>query len=525
MFFYTGQAGYAWIVDDETSIENELNQAVADREIVHVVRWKTSKHTGADPKEIIRYYLEKHGKYLGSQVYEYYDIETYQMDELGPALTEEPLAPVSLQFGDVITLVGYDFGDASGSIGVDDAAAAAGDLLWVHLRFHLVQASSEDLKVSVTIRDSNGHGVGQIDKQLFNNIYHKGTREWAPDTQADIYFLIPVAPATPPGDYELGVAVYGAESLNRLDAPSGATDRVQVLGTVAVHPDRVAPEKDSLQLTETMEQPELNGLRLLGYQAHADSFRPGQDASLSLVWQAQAEIDQDYGVSLWLASGELDQKLILSEKRPLAGIDFPTSSWKNGQIVRGWLDGKIPPDLPNGDYKLRAQILDSEGRELDDVWLATIHVQGWTRQFEMPEIQNEIQANFNGEIELLGFDAGAYDTQTETIDVTVYWRALSSMDRDLTTFIHVLDEAGQVLSQVDHIPGDGAYPTSGWLPKEIISDQFTLPLNMEQASVARQVEIGVYDSLTMQRLPVLEPGGQSELDRILVPVPSMGGQD
>ncbi|MEJ2560446.1 MAG: hypothetical protein P8186_30340 [Anaerolineae bacterium] len=88
MFLYTGQAGYAWVVDNEDTLEASLNDAVQGRDVVHVVRWKTSKHTGADPKEIIRYYLEKHGTFVEKQSFEYYDIETYRLERLGPDLTD-----------------------------------------------------------------------------------------------------------------------------------------------------------------------------------------------------------------------------------------------------------------------------------------------------------------------------------------------------------------------------------------------------------------------------------------------------
>ena len=39
MFFYKGQAGYTWVVDDEATLETTLNAAVQGRDVVHVVRW------------------------------------------------------------------------------------------------------------------------------------------------------------------------------------------------------------------------------------------------------------------------------------------------------------------------------------------------------------------------------------------------------------------------------------------------------------------------------------------------------
>jgi 4-amino-4-deoxy-L-arabinose transferase-like glycosyltransferase len=522
MFLYTGQAGYAWVVDNEDTLEASLNDAVQGRDVVHVVRWKTSKHTGADPKEIIRYYLEKHGTFVQRQSFEYYDIETYRLERLGPDLADGPLTPVDVGFGRQITLTAYAFGDASGTepaVEYPKPAVPAGDLLWARLRFSLAAPSDEDLKASVIVADSAGHVVGQIDKLLLNNVLHQGSTHWQPGTEVDAYFLVPIAPATAPGDYHLGVAIYGADSLARLPATSGDSAQVVTLGTLAVRPDLSPPPADVLGLSLALNQPVTNDLTLLGFATTAgEALRPGDRASLALVWRADQVPSNDYLASLWAIQEEKDWPL--TNSLPLAGIDYPSSHWAAGQVVRGWFDGRVPPDMASGDYTLGVRVTHAGGGLVAEVPLGTLRVQGWSRQFAAPPMQHAVGANFADRVQLLGYDMQPLPTGNEprTLSITLYWRALSEMNVSYITFVHLLDESGQVVSQVDHLPGEGAFPTTGWLPREVITDEFVVPLPESGTTAATQFELGIYAPATGQRLPVVDGAGKVIDTRVLLPL-------
>lgn len=514
MFLYTGQAGYAWVVDDEETMEATVNAALRDKDVVHVVRWLTSKHTGADPKDIIRYYLEKHGTFLEKQSFEYFEIETYRLDGLGPDVSDGPLTPIARDFGGQLTLTGYAFGDASGSGQVSAPSVPAGDLLWVRLRFTLTAPSNEDLKASVTVADDAGHVVGQIDKLLLNNILHQGSTSWQPGSEVEAYFLVPIAPATAPGDYQLSVAVYGAESLARLALSSGDGAQAARLGTVAVRRDLSPPSEDGLGLDVILDQPATNTLTLLGLKTPAGvAFRPGEGMSVVLAWRAAEVPADDYQASLWAVLGE--EAWPLTDPLPLAGIDYPSSNWLPGQVVRGFFDGRVPPELESGDYTLGLRVTDSGGTPVAEMALAPLRVQGWPRQFEEPAMQVEVGANFGDQIELLGYDVSAVAGSPETLGLVLYWRALSEMPVSYTAFVHLLDEEGRIVSQVDHVPGDGSFPTTGWLPGEVIADGYRLSLSGLESKSASQIEIGLYDPASGQRLPVLDDMGDQVDDKVL----------
>lgn len=518
IFLYNGPAGYAWVIDDERTIEQTLNEALAGRDTAHVVRWKASKHTGADPKEIIRYYLEKRGRYVGTRRFQFFDFETYQLEQNNTPNTDETLWPSGIVFGDVLQVTGYAYGDASGSGPVQEATVPAGDLMWARLRVRLLREIPDDLKLSLTVRDRAGHVVGQIDKLLFNNIFHQGTSRWSPGTETDMYFLVPVLSATAPGRYQVTLAAYRASDQVRL-AVAGSREQTYAanLGDLTIRRSAMAPGIDVLRLTHRLHRELLPGLVLLGFSGPQDDLRPGVHVTWALVWQARGRLTQDYQARLWLLDAEGVGRPI-SAVAPLAGADFPTSQWTEDEIVRGWFDGQIPRDMASGVYRLVVRIRDGDGRLVAEGELGSVSIASWERRFDLPAMQHSVGANFANQMELLGYDLQFPDAAHALPEVVLYWRALSLMDIRYTTFVHVLDREGRVVAQVDHVPGDGAFPTTGWLPGEVIADRFVISAPSDQLALAYQIEVGVYDLNTLERLPVLDRSGAVQDTRILLPI-------
>jgi hypothetical protein len=68
------------------------------------------------------------------------------------------------------------------------------------------------------------------------------------------------------------------------------------------------------------------------------------------------------------------------------------------------------------------------------------------------------------------------------------------------------------------VPGDGAFPTTGWLPREVIADEFVVPLPESEAMAATQLELGIYDPATGERLPVVDGAGEVIDSRVVLPL-------
>jgi len=113
--------------------------------------------------------------------------------------------------------------------------------------------------------------------------------------------------------------------------------------------------------------------------------------------------------------------------------------------------------------------------------------------------------------------ANAIISRGDELQIALYWRALASTKASDTVFVHLLDGAGVLRAQVDAQPLAGTHPTNTWAPGESIEDHYQFTVPAELPSGLYQLEIGLYDSGTGERLPLIDANGQrlSE-DRLLI---------
>ena len=63
----------------------------------------------------------------------------------------------------------------------------------------------------------------------------------------------------------------------------------------------------------------------------------------------------------------------------------------------------------------------------------------------------------------------------------------------------------------------GTYPTTSWLPGEVVIDEYEIVVDATAPAGEYQIEVGMYDLATMQRLPAFdEQGAPLPSDRILL---------
>jgi hypothetical protein len=98
------------------------------------------------------------------------------------------------------------------------------------------------------------------------------------------------------------------------------------------------------------------------------------------------------------------------------------------------------------------------------------------------------------------------------VTVTAAWRADAQPSRDLSVFVHLVDNDGLIAAQVDTMPGGGLSPTSQWRPGELRVDTYRLriPPTAYTPNEGR-IAIGLYDALVDEqpRQPILagaDPG-------------------
>jgi len=135
---------------------------------------------------------------------------------------------------------------------------------------------------------------------------------------------------------------------------------------------------------------------------------------------------------------------------------------------------------------------------------------------ELGPLTERLDADFQGQIALLGYDAPTENTWPgDRLPVTLYYQAMVPFGIDYTVFVHFVDDQGSIVTQQDTYPGMGRYPTTMWEPGEIIADTFYLTMP-EWAPVPGTgiFEAGFYDRETQLRLLVVDEEGQVTGDSV-----------
>ncbi|HEX3052282.1 MAG TPA: hypothetical protein VHP83_16600, partial [Aggregatilineaceae bacterium] len=123
---------------------------------------------------------------------------------------------------------------------------------------------------------------------------------------------------------------------------------------------------------------------------------------------------------------------------------------------------------------------------------------------------------FGGFARLLGFDAVSLEWyRGQRIPLILYWQPTDAAPPDInySVYIHILDAEGNLLRtenggtvQWDGVPMMGQYPTLYWRPGESIYDFWDLRPPMDAIPGPVQVKIGLYDSISGERVPVTIDG-------------------
>lgn len=256
--------------------------------------------------------------------------------------------------------------------------------------------------------------------------------------------------------------------------------------------------------------------RLLGYRVTPTIVEPGGAVEVTLYWQARTQTEEDYAVFVHLLS---DEGTMVAQRDTYPGLGkYPTTAWEPGVVFadtyrvhipetayapdRGYI--QVGMDPPDG-----LRLITSDGR--DAVRLATVEVQR-----EGNEFPNQVDIDFGDRITLVGY---ALDRRVarpgETIRLTLYWRALTSLDVNYGVFAHVLGDENQVWGWNDGWPVEGNAPTRTWKPGKVITDVRDLTIGLTTPPGFYDIEVGLHAS-GEGRLPIIAEDGHWVDSRVLL---------
>jgi 4-amino-4-deoxy-L-arabinose transferase-like glycosyltransferase len=523
-FLYAGVAPHQYLPLDESTVAADLGRISDGQGRAMLVEGKDYRlvlDAYADAKGVVSFLLNKYGHLHDTHVYDGFQVSTYELPPDKSFAIADVMQPAGVQFGDELNLLRAAFGGSSREPTSSPREAngkqlPSGNSGWVALEWQATAVPQRDYKVAVSLLDHRGRKAGQVDKLLLSDVWLP-TSTWVPGQVELDYYTLPSLPATPPGQYAIEVAVYDAETMNRLeafDAEAGATvSSISVGGLQVVEPLK-PPQVEPTERLAPAERAVAPGLELLGYDVFGRVTSPGELVRLTLYWRATEDVNRDYLLSVRLRA-QGDNVWLEQRGRPVDDT-YPTTEWDEGEVLRDWHDVKLPADAPEGRHELLLQVL--KGREpVGQVSLGYIEVQGRQRQFATPKIQYPMEARLGDGVLFLGYDLSKKQVNPgDALQLTLYWQALEEMEASYTVFTHLLDADNQIWGQMDSIPARGQAPTTSWVEGEVITDKYEMAVDPDAPTGKYVIEIGVYDAKTGERLLVHQMAGQPVGDHILL---------
>ena len=312
-----------------------------------------------------------------------------------------------------------------------------------------------------------------------------------------------------PADAPRGLALLSVRVFDGEQEVVPVNEQGHELGTTYLRPVYITGERRASGKEPVLAEFDSVGARLSAVQA-----TPVNGAlDLTLTWWATRPIPANLMMSLRAVAAD-GTRLAARDLQPGYGF-LPTSLWPAGELVTDRL--RLP--FPEGTVPAQAVTLEIvlydrySGTEFGTARVPLVERE---HVYTEPPMQNQADVNFGGVMRLLGYEL----VQTgDELRLTLHWRALSPMTTDYRVFVHLFDPATErIVAQFDGMPLHGVYPTSWWLPGEVLSDQITLSLADVPAGRYR-LATGVYDPGTVARLEAVDAAGHPLPDnRLILPM-------
>jgi hypothetical protein len=414
--------------------------------------------------------------------------------------------PLAVNFGQEMLLIGYD---------LPRATLPADETLAVDLYWRILPPVDVEYSVAVNLVDELGRRFGQHDS--FHPAGYPTTR-WQPREYGRDRHHLEIWPGTPPGQYQLMVTVYSwtdgrqLEYLNEHGQPLGID---YPLTEITVTPPNQPFQLADLPLADPAARPLADGLQLLGEVELPATAVVGQWLPFTLYWRADAPPSANYQARLTLrdAAGNAAAQMVWRPGRD----DFPTASWTAGTIARderlfllpAARNGDPAQPLLDGRYALQLDLVDEMGQPVGlPLTLAEIEAAAPPRTFDPPPNPLATEINFNDTAAIAAYQLDDHQLDGrvwqpgDTLPLTLFWRSLALTERSLVVFVHLVGPDGQIAAQLDRPPLNGERPTSGWLPGEIIRDEYHLWLSPALPPGPYELRVGLYDPADGRRLPL-----------------------
>jgi 4-amino-4-deoxy-L-arabinose transferase-like glycosyltransferase len=421
-----------------------------------------------------------------------------------------PEVPVGAEFDEQVRLLGYN---------LNEFPLQSGRPAVVTLYWQVLAPPAAERFIFLRLLDGQGQIWARADSPAVRGLWP--VQRWQPGMFIEDAQELIIPPGTPPGTYQLEIGMYDPETSQPLPVTGGRpgpgggfiAGEVDVAWQPVTMPDHTPATVVAASMSESVT--------LVGHSSLPDRAVTGEVLPLEMLWQEstswwpwQTRWENNV-LFTWVKNGNL-------EAEQFDPLPLPIDQWGKGAVLRSKHQVMVPAILTSGEYQLRATLhtgSDPVGRSQT---IAQVMVTAPEHTFVLPENSQSppppatLALIPSGRMTLSGYLVAPGVESGGQIPIELYWQSDSTMATGYTVFVQLLGADSSVVSQSDATPGQGTRPTTGWIPGEIIADRHTLPLPDVLPSGSYRLITGLYDPLTGQRLPLVDPAGEIVGDSIAI---------
>jgi hypothetical protein len=240
-----------------------------------------------------------------------------------------------------------------------------------------------------------------------------------------------------------------------------------------------------------------DAIELVGVDLKTPSAVAGEPALLTLYWRTLDAIDSDFSVFVHATDSA---GILQAQRDTYPGLgNRPTSTWQPGTLYADPHEIRLPETILAADtltitaglydYATGQRLLTVDGR--DEAVLGVVHVEPAA---ERPRV------DFGGTLAMTDWSLNRATLRPgETLTATIVWEAQRKPERDYVVFAHLVRPQGEVWAQEDDQPEPR---TSSWSTGSTVTVTHEMRLSEDAPPGDYQVEVGVYDAETLERLQV-----------------------
>ena len=260
-------------------------------------------------------------------------------------------------------------------------------------------------------------------------------------------------------------------------------------------------------------------IRLLGYNLPAETVTPGDILQLSLFWQALTPMTQRYKVFTHVLD-PYGHMVGQRDAEPGGGVKM-TTLWKEGEQVTDNYGLLILPGAPPGEYLLEIGLYEADSglrlfvvsnkqeagnsvvlqaiQVLPAVASPPLSILGFTREtdahFQSLWLRGYSLARLGAE-----HDPTAPLHPGDIVHLTLFWEATGQVTEDVVVTLRFLDSSGKARLERTAPPTEGMYPTTQWLPEQLVRDQHNVVLPDDLSVGTYRITLEVRTLATGQQL-------------------------